>query len=150
MMASEKPRSSTPMASSVYIPPMRLWSTLVIHSRHKYGRCPFITTQARIARMPSATRPGALIGLGGTKGMAAQVSLPSIGNPRQCSAYYARRRSRRRRQFLGDDRFVEVWIGKAINRRRVLYRGLGDLLIAALVKCLVGTCGVLRPFRKLL
>src|ERR1700730_12002986 len=82
--------------------------------------------------------------------MPAHVSLPSVGTPRQCSAYSARRRSRRRRQFLGDDRFVEVWIGKAVNRRRVLYRGLGDLLIAALVKCLVGTCGVLRPFRKLL
>jgi hypothetical protein len=82
MMASAKPRSSITMASSVYITPMRLWSTLVIHSRHRYGRCPLITTQARMARMASATTPEAIIGIGWSKGMASQESLPSIGDPR--------------------------------------------------------------------
>ena len=35
MIASAKPRSSITMASSVYMMPMRLWSTLVIHSRQR-------------------------------------------------------------------------------------------------------------------
>ena len=33
MIASAKPRSSITRASTMYIMPMRLWSTLVIHSR---------------------------------------------------------------------------------------------------------------------
>ena len=32
MMASEKPRSSMTRARMVYMTPIRLWSTLVIHS----------------------------------------------------------------------------------------------------------------------
>ena len=35
MMASEKPRSSMISASMMYMMPMRLWSTEVIHSRHR-------------------------------------------------------------------------------------------------------------------
>ncbi len=38
MIASVKPRSSITNASSVYITPTRLWSTLVIHSFQRYGR----------------------------------------------------------------------------------------------------------------
>jgi hypothetical protein len=44
MMASVKPRSSMTMARKMYITPMRLWSTLVIHSRQRYGAQPFSTT----------------------------------------------------------------------------------------------------------
>ena len=35
MMASMKPRSSITAASVTYMTPIRLWSTLVIHSRHR-------------------------------------------------------------------------------------------------------------------
>ena len=35
MIASEKPRSSMTSASRQYMTPMRLWSTLVIHSRQR-------------------------------------------------------------------------------------------------------------------
>ena len=35
MIASVKPRSSITSASTMYITPMRLWSTLVIHSRQR-------------------------------------------------------------------------------------------------------------------
>ena len=38
MIASVKPRSSITNASRQYMMPTRLWSTLVIHSRHRYGR----------------------------------------------------------------------------------------------------------------
>ena len=36
MMASTKPRSSMISASTMYMMPMRLWSTLVSHSVHRY------------------------------------------------------------------------------------------------------------------
>ena len=36
MIASEKPRSSITMPRVMYITPMRLWSTLVSHSVHRY------------------------------------------------------------------------------------------------------------------
>ena len=35
MIASVKPRSSITIASRVYMIPIRLWSTLVIHSRQR-------------------------------------------------------------------------------------------------------------------
>ncbi len=35
MIASMKPRSSIKSPSSQYMTPMRLWSTLVIYSRHR-------------------------------------------------------------------------------------------------------------------
>ncbi len=64
MMASANPRSSITDASSVYMTPIRLWSTLVIHSLQRYGRWPLTTTQARTPRIPSATTPDAIIGIG--------------------------------------------------------------------------------------
>ncbi len=47
MIASEKPRSSMIIASTQYITPIRLWSTDVIHSRHRYGQYPLMVTQPR-------------------------------------------------------------------------------------------------------
>jgi hypothetical protein len=35
MAASAKPRNSMISASTIYMTPMRLWSTDVIHSRHR-------------------------------------------------------------------------------------------------------------------
>src|SRR3981189_2494985 len=138
MMASAKPRSSITRASSVYLTRLCLGSPLVTPSRHRYGRCPLITTQARMARMASATTPDAIIGIGWSKGMASQVSLPSIGEPRQCSTNHARRRARGRRYLLRRDRLEQVRIGQAVDGLLVLHRRLGDLLIAVLVKRLVG------------
>ena len=40
MPASTKPRSSMISASTMYITPMRLWSTLVSHSVHRYFQLP--------------------------------------------------------------------------------------------------------------
>ena len=64
MMASENPRSSITSASSVYMTPMRLWSTLVIHSRQRYGRCPLTTTHASTEKIVMPTTPEAIIGSG--------------------------------------------------------------------------------------
>ena len=56
MSASTKPRTSITSASSTYITPMRLWSTLVIHSRHRYGHQPLtVTSASRPERAPSTT-----------------------------------------------------------------------------------------------
>src|SRR5689334_6160165 len=78
MTASMKPRNNIRSARMRYITPMRLWSTLVIHSRQRYGTCPLATTQARTARMANSTTEAAIKGIGWCHGMASQVSLPSM------------------------------------------------------------------------
>src|SRR5258708_20677302 len=78
MMPSENPRNSITQASSVYITPIRLWSTLVIHSLQRYGRWPRRTIQASIARIATNTTAPERSGSGWSKGMAAQESLPNI------------------------------------------------------------------------
>ena len=50
MMASGKPRSSMISARMMYMIPMRLWSTEVIHSRHRYGTYPLRVTHERTAK----------------------------------------------------------------------------------------------------
>src|ERR1700712_3670426 len=81
--------------------------------------------------------------------MASQVSLPSIGaSCRQGGSLHARLRTGRGRYLLRGDGLKEVWIGQAIDRLLVLHRGFGNLLIAMLVKRLVGERRVLHPFRK--
>src|SRR5580698_6420908 len=46
MIASMKPRSSITAASVTYMMPMCLWSTLVIHSLHRYGIQPLMVMNA--------------------------------------------------------------------------------------------------------
>ena len=58
--------------------PMRLWSTLVIHSRHRYGHQPFTVTIPSTTRMTTPTAPMAYSGSGWSNGIAAQLNLPSI------------------------------------------------------------------------
>src|SRR5262249_20109440 len=78
MIASMKPRRSITRASSVYITPIRLWSTLVIHSRHRYGRWPLSTTQTTTAIANEKHTQPATTGIGGSHGTAFQVGLPNI------------------------------------------------------------------------
>ena len=56
MIASVKPRMSIRNASTQYITPIRLWSTEVIHSFHRYGQWPLSVTQARMARIATIIR----------------------------------------------------------------------------------------------
>src|SRR6266849_3923756 len=81
MSASEKPRSSITIASRVYMIPIRLWSTLVIHSRQRYGSHPFNVTQARTPMIITPTRAAATSGIGWSNGMAAQLSFPNMFSP---------------------------------------------------------------------
>lgn len=64
MIASLPPRSSMIEASKMYMTPIRLWSTLVIHSCQRYGRCPFTTTQTSTARIATSTTAPAISGMG--------------------------------------------------------------------------------------
>src|SRR5215472_945651 len=82
MIASEKPRSNMTRPSTRYITPMRLWSTLVIHSRHRYGHQPFMVMVTRAARMTMPTTNPLRSGSGSLNGIASQLSLPSISTSR--------------------------------------------------------------------
>ena len=64
MIASEKPRSSITSPRKTYITPIRLWSTLVIHSLQRVGSQPFATMIARTATMTTMTDPAAAKGIG--------------------------------------------------------------------------------------
>ena len=78
MSASAKPRTSITRPSTTYMTPMRLWSVLVIHSFHRYGHQPLIVTSDSTARMTMMTTMEVTSAIGWSKGIAAQVSLPSI------------------------------------------------------------------------
>ena len=62
--ASEKPRSSITSASTMYITPIFLWSTLLSHSFQMYGRWPLMTTQASTPVMTIATTAEEISGSG--------------------------------------------------------------------------------------
>ena len=56
MMASTKPRSSMISASTMYMTPMRLWSTLVSHSFQRYSQpLSQVMTMATSSAPPTVT-----------------------------------------------------------------------------------------------
>src|SRR6185312_10971893 len=78
-----KPRSSITRPRNTYMTPMRLWSTLVSHSRHRYGHQPFMVTVTRMARMTMPTTAPLSSGSGSLNGIAAQLSFPSMSTSRR-------------------------------------------------------------------
>src|SRR5271165_1522348 len=110
-----------------YMTPIRLWSTLVNHSRHRYGHHPFTVTSPSTARITRTTGAMAKRGKGWSNGIAAQVKLPSIS---------ASRLPLRRTpglagvRFLGiegrlvDDAVKQLGVDRAIGRRRHRYAWL--------------------------
>src|ERR1700761_7664218 len=141
MMASENPRRSITIASSVYITPIRLWSTLVIHSSHRYGKWPLITTQARTARIATSTTPPATSGMGWSNGIAAQVSLPSIGGPDLCGQF----RSRSRRDALGRDAQEKFGVVQTIERLVLGHGLLRQFLVAVEIERRIAMHGLAGP-----
>ncbi len=65
MMASTKPRISMISATTMYMTPMRLWSTLVSHSVHRYFQAlSQVTTTKTMNAPPTVTRaPAAAMAL---------------------------------------------------------------------------------------
>ena len=56
MMPSTKPRASMISASTTYMTPTRLWSTLVSHSVHRYFQAlSQVTTRATTSAPPTVT-----------------------------------------------------------------------------------------------
>src|SRR5882757_914649 len=78
MIASMKPRSNITAASVTYMMPICLWSTLVIHSLQRYGIQPLMVMNASTPRITTTTIAPANNGMGWSKGIAPQVSLPNI------------------------------------------------------------------------
>src|SRR5215217_2662127 len=137
MIASVKPRSSMTSASSVYMTPMRLWSTLVIHSRQRYGRWPARTTQEITPSRASPTRPDAAIGIGWSSGTASQLSLPSMsasGARRNGWCRFADLRAGCGRDRLGDDLLEKVGIDVTVSRRGDVQTLLGECNVALVVE----------------
>src|SRR6266404_8469553 len=145
MMPSENPRSSITQASSVYITPIRLWSTLVIHSLQRYGRWPRRTIQASIARIATSTTAPERSGSGWSKGMAAQVSLPSIAG----SDIGSFLRTGARRDLLGRDRLEQLGIVELENQLVLRHRLLEQFLVAVGIQRAVALHRSRSPAQKL-
>src|SRR4029077_7682406 len=58
-------------------------STLVSHSRHRYGHQPFTVTVTRTAKMTMPTTAPLSSGSGSLNGMASQVNFPSMSTSRR-------------------------------------------------------------------
>src|SRR5262245_23745764 len=147
MIASEKPRSNMTRPRTTYITPMRLWSTLVNHSRHRYGHQPFTVTVTRRANMTRPTTAPLSSGSGSLNGMADQVSFPSISISRPMNRGSQRRAGRpcRARDRLVDDVLEEVWHDRAVGRRRHGDARLCQLRIPGLVKRGPGAAHLPQP-----
>src|SRR6516225_441194 len=61
---------------------MRLWSTLVSHSRHRYGHQPLTATSKSTARMTMRTTAMLMRGSGALNGIASQLSFPNMSTSR--------------------------------------------------------------------
>src|SRR5262245_12464520 len=137
MIASLKPRSSITRPSTTYMTPMRLWSTLVSHSRHRYGHQPLMLTTTRMARMTMPTTAPLSSGSGSFHGIASQLSLPSMSTScpvlrRRRSPTAARLSGTRHRQV--DDALEQLRFYRPIGGGR---HGLARL-------CQLGVAGVVE------
>src|SRR3954451_9618983 len=149
MMASLPPRSSITEASRMYITPIRLWSTLVIHSCQRYGRCPFTTTQASTARIPTSTTAPAISGIGWSNGIADQSSLPSImASTVRPACFGCELRPRSRRNVLGRDQVEQSGIIEPVGRPALLDALLHQLLVAVLIEDGIALRRGRHPIRK--
>src|SRR4051812_34825410 len=126
MMASTKPRSSMISASTMYITPMRLWSTLVSHSFHRYSQpLSQVMTRATSSAPPTVTNaPPAAMAL--YSGRDSMVSLPNITlSPR-------RRRRRLAMRLMAARVLVDDGVEELGLDRRVLDDGVEPALLGEL------------------
>src|SRR5262249_31940014 len=142
MIASEKPRSSMTRPSATYMTPMRLWSTLVSHSRHRYGHQPFRVTVTRIARMTRPTTPPLSRGSGSLNGIASRVSLPSLSIPRVTHCGSSGFRTRRR---LVEDALEQLGFDRAIGCGWYGFARLGQLSVTGIVESRPGAARLREP-----
>src|SRR5262245_40755756 len=142
MIASEKPRSSMTRPRATYMTPMRLWSTLVSHSRHRYGHQPIAVTVTRMARMTMPTTAPLSSGSGSLNGIAAQVSLPSMSTSR---VTHCRIRGSRTRCRLVEDALEQLRFDGAIGGGRYVLARLCQFGVAGIVEAGSGAARLLEP-----
>src|SRR5262249_44382744 len=140
MIASLKPRSSMTKPRARYMTPMRLWSTLVSHSRHRYGHQPFTVTVTRMARMTMPTPAPLSSGSGSLNGIAAQLSFPSMSASRLTQWRLSGTRHR-----LVDDALEQLRFNRAIRRGRHGLARLRQLRVASLVEGRPAASHLLQP-----
>src|ERR1700716_3022214 len=148
MIASLKPRSSITRPSTTYMTPMRLWSTLVSHSRHRYGHQPLMVTTTRTARRTMPTTAPLSSGSGSLHGIESQLSRPSIST--SCLAQRRRpgpteARLPRTRHRLVDDALEQLRLDRAIGRRRHSLPRLRQRGVAGLVESGSAAARLLEP-----
>src|SRR5436309_15841785 len=134
MIASEKPRSSMIRPRATYMTPIRLWSTLVSHSRHRYGHQPFTVTVTRMARMTMPITAPLSSGSGSLNGIAAQLSRPSMSTSRLTYRRTPRPRLSRTRHRLIDDAFEQLRFDRAVGFGRHVLARLRQLGVAGFVE----------------
>src|ERR1700722_11295084 len=150
MIASMKPRSSITAASVTYMMPICLWSTLVTHSRHRYGIQPLIVMNASTPRTTTMTKAPANSGIGWSKGMAPQVSLPSILFPHSLQGAWIGLRDRPRtwRQCLIQD-LAKQSVRDGLERERFRHDALfGELDVAFRRELISRGAGLTEPIIK--
>src|SRR5215472_4589654 len=111
---------------------MRLWSTLVSQSRHRYGHQPFTVMSASTARMTIRTTAMLMRGSGSLNGIASQLSFPSMSISR---VMHRRIRRSRTRRCLVEDALEQLRVHRVIGCRRY---GLARL-------CQLGVAGIVEP-----
>src|SRR5262245_10460031 len=134
--------------STRYMTPMRLWSTLVSHSRQRYGHQPLMVMSARMARMTRPTTAPLSSGSGSLNGIASQVSLPSMSTSRLMQRRTrgpadARLSGTRHRPV--DDALEQLRLHRAIGCRRHGLARLCQLGVAGIVECRSAAAHLLDP-----
>src|SRR6516225_1345620 len=127
---------------------MRLWSTLVSHSRHRYGHHPFTVTSASTARMTIRTTAMLMIGSGSLNGIASQLSLPSMSASRVTHYWRIRPADTRvsgARRCLAEDALEQLGFHRAIGCGRHVLARLCQLSVAGIVEAGSGAARLLEP-----
>src|SRR6516165_2972762 len=131
-----------------YITPMRLWSTLVSQSRHRYGHQPFTVMSASTARMTMRTTAMLMRGSGSLNGIASQLSLPSMSTSsltRWWTPCVPDSRVSRAGRRLVEDALEQLWVHRAIGRGRYGLARLGQLSVTGIIESRPGAARLLEP-----
>src|SRR5215467_2852631 len=126
---------------------MRLWSTLVSQSRHRYGHQPFTVMSASTARMTISTTAMLMRGSGSLNGIASQLSFPSMSTSRVMyrRSRPADTRASRTRHGLVEDALEQLRFHRAIGCRRYGFARLGQLSVTGIVESRSGAARLSEP-----
>src|SRR5262252_916414 len=126
---------------------MRLWSTLVSQSRHRYGHQPFTVMSASTTRTTMRTTAMLMRGSGSLNGIASQLSLPSMSTSRVMYRWSrpADTRVSGAGRRLVEDALEQLRFHRAIGCRRYRFARLGQLSVTGIVESRPGAARLLDP-----